>query len=101
MAAARREADAARASLTSALTTFRADAETHTTQLASAMAACAETPALAAHPACLALPAEQTLLTSNVTSLSQRFEAAEVAFARDRARLDEASATIALSAAVR
>ena len=101
VSAARREADAARAALTQALATFRTEAEAQTAAVAAALAACTETPELAAYPACVALPAEQTLLAANVTAGSQRFEAAEAAYVHDRARLDEAAATIALSAAPR
>jgi len=51
---------------------------------------------LAAHPGCLALPAEQALLAQNIEAVASRHQAAEAAYRQDRAKLEEAAATMAL-----
>jgi hypothetical protein len=53
-------------------------------------------PGLATYEGCVGLTPEQGLLTQNIAALTARYEAAEAAWRQDRARLDEASATMAL-----
>jgi len=51
---------------------------------------------LAAYPGCLALPAERALLAKNIEAVANRYQAAEAAYRQDRAKLEEAAATMAL-----
>lgn len=51
---------------------------------------------LEAYPGCLALPAERALLAKNIEALANRYQAAEAAYRPDRAKLEEAAATMAL-----
>jgi hypothetical protein len=51
---------------------------------------------LAAYEGCVALTAEQALLTQNVDAVAARYQAAETAYRLDRPRLEEAAATVAL-----
>jgi len=51
---------------------------------------------LAAYAGCLALPAEQVLLAQNIQAVASRHQAAEAAYRQDRAKLEEAAATMAL-----
>jgi len=51
---------------------------------------------LAAYAGCLALPAEQALLAQNIEAVAARHQAAETAYRQDRAKLEEAAATMAL-----
>lgn len=52
--------------------------------------------ALAAYEGCQALAAEQALLAQNVAAVTGRYQAAEAAYRLERAKLDEAAATMAL-----
>ncbi|HEX7885577.1 MAG TPA: hypothetical protein VF474_06330, partial [Phenylobacterium sp.] len=45
---------------------------------------------------CLALAAEQVLLTRNIDAVAARHQAAETAYREDRPKLEEAAATVAL-----
>lgn len=45
---------------------------------------------------CVALTAEQALLTQNIEAVGARYQAAEAAYRQDRPRLEEAAATVAL-----
>lgn len=51
---------------------------------------------LAAYAGCVALPAEQALLVQNIEAVASRYQAAEAAYRQDRAKLEEAAATMAL-----
>ena len=57
---------------------------------------CGATPEFAASEPCAKLLAEQATLSKAVGDLTARFAAAETAYLKDRARLEEASATMAL-----
>lgn len=96
VAAARAEAERARASLTAGLTAFQAASTERTAQLNGALEQCAGMPALAGFGPCAALTAEQPVLAQNVAALSERYQAVETAWRQERARLDEASAMMAL-----
>jgi hypothetical protein len=113
--AARTDAEAAHKRLADGLASLQTTAAAQTAALEGAAALCAPvvaapgltatpaplpppagSPVLAASEGCLALPAEQALLAQNVTALQARYEATETAYRQDRARLDEAAATMAL-----
>ena len=47
---------------------------------------------------CVALAAEQTLMTTNIEALTARYQAADAAYAAERAKLEEAAASLALAA---
>ena len=98
VAAARTDAEAAHAELAPRLAAFRAAAQTQTDAVAAAQLQCAATPELAASELCVKLLAEQTALTQTVAALTARFAAAEAAYQKDRPRLEEASAIMALGA---
>lgn len=55
-----------------------------------------EATGLAAYAGCLALPAEQALLAQNIEAVAARYQAAETAYRPERAKLEEAAATMAL-----
>jgi hypothetical protein len=55
-----------------------------------------EATGLAAYAGCVALPAEQALLAQNIEAVASRYQAAEAAYRQDRAKLEEAAATMAL-----
>src|SRR5258707_316110 len=67
--------------------------------LASAAAAqllCAQPRESAPSEPCLRLLTEQTTLATSTAALTAKFAAAEAAYQKDRAKLEEASATMAL-----
>ncbi len=123
--AAKADAESTHKALSDRLVAFRATAADQQTALASALTLCglttpdplapaatppaAKTPAagatpappapatgLAAYAGCLALPAEQALMTQNIAAVSARYEAAEASYRQDRPKLEEAAATLAL-----
>lgn len=96
VAGARTEAEAAHADMASRLATFRATSQAQVDAVAQAVLLCAAPPEVAASEPCVKLLAEQTTLTKTVTALTARFAAAEASYQKDRARLEEASATMAL-----
>ncbi|MBX3485048.1 hypothetical protein, partial [Phenylobacterium sp.] len=96
--AARAEADQAHKAHDDGLAALRATAAAQTTALDAAIAQCAATPELAAYEGCTALAAEQATLTAAIDRLGKRYQAADAAYPADRARIEEASATVALSA---
>ena len=96
VASARTEAEAAHADLISRQTAFRTVSQSQTDAVAAALAQCAASPEFAASEACVKLQAEQTTLTQSTAALAKGFAAAEAAYQKDRVRLDEASATMAL-----
>lgn len=99
--AARGDAEAARAGLVEGLAKLQTTAAEQTAAVDSALALCAPpaavTNGLAAYAGCGALLVEKGLLDQNVTALTSRYTAAETAYLRDRAPLEEASVTIALN----
>lgn len=109
--AARSEAEAARKGLVEGLAKLQTTAAEQTAAVDAALALCAP-PAigstaplppvagaegLAAYAGCAALPAEKAQLDQNVAALTARYAAAETAYGRDRAPLEEAAVTIALN----
>jgi hypothetical protein len=110
------EREATHAALGASLDAFRttlpqvsdaADAATILCQPIPGLAAAAAAPAVAGgapplpvapetYEGCVALAKERQAFAANVSALSKAFEAAEAAYKQDRAKLDEASATIAL-----
>ena len=96
VAAARTEAEAAHAELAPRLAAFRATAQVQTDALAAAQLPCAGDPAFAASELCVKLLAEQAAVSQTVAALTARFAAAEAAYQKDRPRLEEASAIMAL-----
>lgn len=98
VAAARRDADAARKALSDGQAKMRTDAEAQTVMVQAAAEACAANEVLAAYAGCVALMAEQALLATNVDALSARYQAADAAYAPERAKLEEAAAALALAA---
>ncbi|MEW5685493.1 MAG: hypothetical protein AB1942_11290 [Pseudomonadota bacterium] len=90
------EADAAHKALAGRLAAFQTASAALTSQMTAAGEACLATPEMAAYAACVALPTEQTTLTGNLDAVTQRFEAAEGVWRQERAKLDEAAATVAL-----
>jgi hypothetical protein len=94
--AARSEADKTHAALAAGLTRLQAGSAETAALVDAALAQCAMVPALADYEGCVALTTEQATMTLNTEALTQRYAAAETAWPADRARLDEASATLAL-----
>lgn len=92
----RAEADAAHKGLGERLAAFQAASAALTAQVTTASEACAATPEMTAYAGCVALMAEQATLSGNVEAIGKRFEAAEGVWRQERARLDEAAATVAL-----
>lgn len=98
VAAARRDADAARDRLMEGQARLAKDADVQVTAAETALESCAATPELVAYPACQALEAEHALLLQNIQALTARYQAADAAFTAERAKLEEASAAVALAA---
>lgn len=98
VSAARREADAARKSLLDGQAKWKAEGETQAAVVQAAVEACHADEVLAAYAGCVALAAEQTLMTSNIEALTARYQAADAAYAAERAKLEEAAASLALAA---
>jgi hypothetical protein len=96
VANARTEAEAAHADLVSRQTAFRTVSQSQTDAVAAALVQCGASPEFATSEACVKLLAEQTTLTKSTAALVKGFGAAEAAYQKDRVRLDEASATMAL-----
>ncbi|WP_293906103.1 hypothetical protein [Phenylobacterium sp.] len=95
--AARNEAEAAHGGLVAGLAALKSQAAERNALVEAAVAQCALAPEFATYPGCVALSAEQAPMATNTDALTQRHAAAEAAWAAERARLDEASATLALS----
>lgn len=98
VSAARREADAARKVLLDGQAKWRADGEIQTAAIQAAVEACNADEVLAAYAGCVALATEQTLMTTNIEALAARYQAADAAYAAERAKLEEAAASVALAA---
>jgi len=96
VANARTEAEAAHADLISRQTAFRTVSQSQTDAVAAALVQCGASPEFATSDPCVNLLAEQTKLTASTAALGKGFAAAEAAYQKDRVRLDEASATMAL-----
>jgi hypothetical protein len=90
------QAEAAHDGLAKAQAAFQADQAAQTQAVQAAVDQCAMTPELAAYPACATLTTEQATLTANIQALGKAYDAAAAAWTADRAKLDEASATLAL-----
>lgn len=97
VAGARAEAERARAGLTAGFTAFQTTSAERTAQLNGALEPCAGMPALADFEPCAELAAEQPVMAQNIAVLTERYQAAETAWRQERARLDEASAMMALT----
>lgn len=96
--AARREAETAHATLVDGRTKLREETDGQVTTAEAMLETCDASKPLLAYEGCTALKAEHTLLLSNLQALASRYEAAEAAYGPDRARLEEASAAVALAA---
>ena len=94
---ARTEAEAAHADVAARAATFRANAQAQTDAVALAQLQCAQTPEFLASEPCVKLAAEQATLAQTITNLTARFATAEAGYQKDRAKLEEASATVALA----
>jgi hypothetical protein len=96
--AARREAEAARAILVDGQTKLRKDTDEQITAVEAMLETCNGSQALMVYESCTALVAEHELLLKNLEALAARYQAADAAYGPDRAKLEEASAAIALAA---
>jgi hypothetical protein len=96
--AARREADTARAILVDGQTKLRKDTDEQITAVEAMMETCNGSEALMVYEGCKALAVEHDLLLKNLEALAARYQVADAAYGPDRARLEEASAAIALAA---
>ena len=96
VANARTEAEAAHADLVSRQTAFRTVSQSQTDAVAAALVQCGASPEFATSEPCVKLVTEQTKLTQSTAALAKGFAAAEAGYQKDRVRLDEASATMAL-----
>lgn len=94
--AARTEVETLRDGLTTGAAAFRLASAAGTQQLEAALAQCAASVELAAYAGCAALSAQQAPLAQATATLARRHEAAEATYRQERARLEEASAIIAL-----
>ncbi|WP_293380532.1 hypothetical protein [Phenylobacterium sp. SCN 70-31] len=97
IAAARRNAEAARSALAAARTASASAASTQTAAVEAAVSQCAATPELAAYEGCVALTAEQVTLAQNIAALDARHAAADAVWSQERPRLEEAAAAVALA----
>ncbi|MBL8773579.1 MAG: hypothetical protein JNK30_19495 [Phenylobacterium sp.] len=93
---ARAEAEKVRKGLAEGLSALRTSAASQTTALEAALTLCGTTPELAAYEGCAALSAEQASMTATIEALGKSYQAAETAWGPERARLEEASAAVAL-----
>ncbi len=98
IAAARREADAARKALVDSQAKWSADGEAQSAAVQAAVEACTANEMLAAYPGCVALTAEQALMATNIEALGARYQAADAAYRLERVKLEEAAASLALAA---
>ncbi len=94
--AARVEVEALHDALAAGSAAFRLGSAAGAQQLAAAVAQCAASVELAAYAGCTALSAQQAPMAQTTASLGRRYEAAEAVYRQERARLEEASAIIAL-----
>ena len=94
--AARVEVEALHDALTAGSAAFRLASAAGAQQLKTAIAQCAASAELAADAGCTALSAQQASMAQTTASLGRRYEAAEAVYRQERARLEEASAIIAL-----
>ena len=94
--AARVEVEALHDALAAGAAAFRLASAAGAQQLAAAVAQCAADVELAAYAGCTALSAQQAPMAQTTASLGRRYEAAEAVYRQERARLEEASAIIAL-----
>lgn len=96
--AARKEAETAHAVLMDGQAKLRQDTDEQVTAAEAMLETCNASEPLLAYEGCKALEAEHTLLLSNLEALAARYQAADAAYGPDRAKLEEASAAVALSA---
>jgi hypothetical protein len=96
--AARKAADTARASLVDGQARLRKDIDEQVTAVESMLETCNGSETLLVYEGCKGLEAEHTLLLSNIDALSARYQKAEASYGADRAKLEEASAAVALAA---
>jgi hypothetical protein len=97
IAAAQAEANAAHATIAAGEATLAEAQAGLVAQADTALASCTADAALGAYVGCTALTAEKATLQKNVDALAARYAAAEAAWAKERPRLDEAAATVALA----
>lgn len=96
--AARRAADAARGVLVDGQARLRKDIDEQITAVEAMMETCGNDERLAVYPGCVALTTEHELLLKNVDALTARYQASDQVYGAERAKLEEASAGVALAA---
>ncbi|HEY0646758.1 hypothetical protein [Phenylobacterium sp.] len=96
--AARREAETAHAALMDGQAKLRQETDDQVTAAEAMLETCNASEPLLAYEGCKALEAEHALLLTNLQALAARYQAAEAAYGPDRAKLEEASAAVALAA---
>jgi len=96
--AARKEAETAHAVLMDGQAKLRQDTDEQVTAAEAMLETCNASEPLLAYEGCKALEAEHALLLSNLEALAARYQAADAAYGPDRAKLEEASAAVALAA---
>jgi hypothetical protein len=96
--AARREAETAHAALMDGQAKLRQETDDQVTSAEAMLETCNASEPLLAYEGCKALEAEHALLLTNLQALAARYQAAEAAYGPDRAKLEEASAAVALAA---
>jgi len=96
IAGARRTAEAASGALATARSALTGAAAAQSTGLQAALMQCAA-PEISAYEGCVALAAEQVLFNQTIAQLEARYAMADVVWAQERPRLEEAAASVALS----
>lgn len=98
VASARRDADNAHNTLVDGQARLRRDTDEQITKVEAMMETCANDERLAVYEGCVALEAEHETLLKNIDALSARYLASDQAYGVERAKLEEASAAVALAA---
>lgn len=96
--AARRDAESARNVLVDGQARLRQDIDEQITAVEAMMETCANDERLAVYASCVALTTEHDTLIKNIDALTARYQATDTSYGVDRAKLEEASAAVALSA---
>lgn len=96
--AARKEVEAARALAVDGQAKLAKDADEQVTAADAMLEACGASVALMAYEGCKGLEAEQALLLGNIEALTAGYQKVDRAYASERAKLEEASAAVALAA---
>lgn len=97
VSAARRDAEQARNQVVDGQARLRKDIDEQVTALEAMIETCSNDERLQAYAGCVALDAEHETLLKNIDALTARYSAADVAYGAERAKLEEASAAVALA----